>query len=36
MGMIIFSSLGLLFAVAILYGARRILKQLEESERGPD
>ena len=32
MGMIIFSLLGLIFAVAIFYGARRILKHLE----GPD
>jgi hypothetical protein len=31
MGMIIFSLLGVIFAVAIFYGARRILKHLEDS-----
>ncbi len=33
MGMIIFSLLGLIFAIAIVYGARRILKNLEDQEQ---
>jgi hypothetical protein len=32
MAMIIFSSLGLLFAVAVFYAARRILRKIEEEE----
>jgi hypothetical protein len=32
MAMILFSTLGLLFAVAVFYGARRILHKLEEKD----
>ena len=32
MAMIIFSALGLLFALAVFYGARQILRKLEEDE----
>jgi hypothetical protein len=31
--MIVYSLLGMAFAGAVLYGARRILKRLEEEER---
>jgi hypothetical protein len=32
MAMIFFSALGLLFAVAVFYGARQILRKLEEED----
>ena len=32
MGMIIMTVLGLLFAAGVFYGARRILKKLEQGE----
>ena len=35
MGMILFSLLGLAFAAAVFYGARRLLRKIEEREGPP-